>query len=83
MIGAKYLRLLGTLVAAGGMALGFAAGAAQGIKPKRGCPDSFTLIDVRDATDDAVDFNNDDKVCTKPLPSGEGDENIIDNTSHH
>jgi len=60
-----------------------ATGIAQGAKPARGCPDSFTLITVRDEFDAQVDFNGDGLVCTKPLPSGESDENVIDNTSHH
>jgi hypothetical protein len=67
----------------GVMAFTAATGVAQGAKPARGCPDSFTKIDVRDAFDAAVDFNNDGKICTKPLPSGEGEENVIDNTSNH
>ena len=83
MGGARYLRLLAAVFAAGVMTFAAAAGVAQGAKPTRGCPDSFTLINVRDAFDTLVDFNDDGKVCTKPLPSGEGDENVIDNTSNH
>jgi hypothetical protein len=60
-----------------------ATGIAQGAKPARGCPDSFTQIAVRDDFDAAVDFNQDGQICTKPLPSGEDDENVIDNTSNH
>ena len=45
--------------------------------------DGFTKIDVRDAFDAAVDFNNDGKICTKPIPASGGSENVIDNTSNH
>jgi hypothetical protein len=83
MVGARYLRLLAVVCAAGFMMFAAATGVAQGAKPARGCPDSFTLINVRDEFDAVVDFNGDGKICTKPLPSGEGDENVIDNTSNH
>ena len=83
MAGARYLRLLAVVCAAGIMTFTAATGVAQGAKPARGCPDSFTLINVRDDIDASVDFNGDEKICTKPLPSGEGDENVIDNTSNH
>jgi hypothetical protein len=83
MSGARYLRLLAALCAVGVVTFAAATGVAQGAKPARGCPDSFTLINVRDEFDALVDFNEDGMVCTKPLPSGEGDENVIDNTSHH
>jgi hypothetical protein len=83
MAGARYLRLLAAVCAVGALTFAAATGVAQGAKPARGCPDSFTLINVRDEFDALVDFNEDGMVCTKPLPSGEGDENVIDNTSHH
>lgn len=83
MAGARYLRLLAVVCAAGVMTFAAATGVAQGAKPARGCPDSFTPINVRDAFDALVDFNHDGMVCVKPLPSGEGDENVIDNTSNH
>jgi hypothetical protein len=83
MTRARALRLLAVVCTAGVMTFTAATGVAQGAKPARGCPDSFTLIGVRDAFDAAVDFNNDGQICTKPLPSGETDENVIDNTSHH
>ena len=83
MAGARYLRLLAVVCAVGVMTFAAATGVAQGAKPARGCPDSFELINVRDNFDALVDFNDDGQVCTKPLPSGEGDENVIDNTSNH
>jgi hypothetical protein len=83
MARARHLRLLAALCTAGVMTFTIATGVAQGAKPQRGCPDSFTQITVRDAFDAQVDFNKDNQICTKPLPSGEGDENVIDNTSKH
>ena len=83
MTGARYLRLLAVVCAVGVMTFAAATGVAQGAKPARGCPDGFTKIDVRDAFDAAVDFNNDGKICTKPIPASGGSENVIDNTSNH
>jgi hypothetical protein len=83
MVGARYLRLLAAVSVVGALTFATGLGVAQGAKPARGCPGMFTLIDVRDAFDAAVDFNADGKVCTKPLPSGPTDENVTDNTSNH
>jgi hypothetical protein len=80
MAQARYLRLLAAVCAVGVMMFAAVTGVAQGAKPARGCPDSFTQIDVRDAFDARVDFNEDGSVCNKPIPSG---ENVIDNTSNH
>jgi hypothetical protein len=83
MAGARYLRLLAAVSAAGVVTFATGSGVAQGAKPARGCPDSFALINVRDAFDALVDFNADGQICAKPLPSGTTDENVIDNTSNH
>lgn len=87
------MRRAGVMIVAVALQVAAVAGPAAAVKPVRGCAPPFTLTsreDLRkalpdvpqdrfDATFDAFDKNNDERLCVKQQPRF---VNVVDNTSN-